>query len=240
MVYVWQLVISMCIGEAARIEMTHSSSDCDGLSPAPDWVKVWKWSKKHLGSHFTPDTWTTYLRTNVDPKHCNEFFMYSPEFGDYVKLQYGEGYDDVVERVVAFCYVSSYPGLYVDFCKVQKEQKMWNYVVKSVRRQCMAKLCNYAQTGKWKAGWFKQTAAKSMAWKGEMPGHKSYGYKDAFKHKCWHGPKSYGDLLDFDAFAHHYGLTTPSGTFNKTVCGCRSADDCTGYNKTGELYHRSG
>ena len=101
--------------------------------------------------------------------------------------------------------------------------------------------CATAKTGKWKAGWFKKTAAKSMAWKGEMPGHNSWGYKDVFKYKCWHGPKSYGDLLGFDdAFADHYDLTTPSGTFNKKVCGCRSADDCTGHYKPGELYHRSG
>mmetsp|Transcript_65976 Transcript_65976/g.144704 ORF Transcript_65976/g.144704 Transcript_65976/m.144704 type:complete len:237 (-) Transcript_65976:28-738(-) len=236
MVYVWQLVISMCIGEAARIEMTHSWSDCDERSPAPDWVEVWTQSFKDLRTNRP----ITYLRTNVDTNRCNEFFMYFPEFDDYVKLQYGSGYDDTMDERVEFCYVKA--GGDADFCKVEKKQKMWNYVVESVREKCMAKLCNYAKTGKWKAGWFKKTDAKSMAWKGEMPGHNSWGYKDVFKYKCWHGPKSYGDLLDFDAFARHYDndLTTPSGTFNKKVCGCRSADDCTGHYKPGELYHRSG
>ena len=184
--------------------------------------------------------WKIYSRTNVGTEYCNEFFMYFPDVDDYVKLQYGSGYDDTMDERVEFCYVKA--GGDADFCKVEKKQKMWNYVVESVREKCMAKLCNYAKTGKWKAGWFKQKAAKSMAWKSEMPGHKSYGYKDVFKYKCWHGPKSYGDLLDFDAFARHYDndLTTPSGTFNKKVRGCRSADDCTGHYKPEELYHRSG
>ena len=165
--------------------------------------------------------------------------MYLPEFDDYVTMKYVSAYSSYEEKTVAFCSVTNHNGD-ADFCKVRKGAKTWNYVVKSVRRQCMAKLCNYAKTGKWKAGWFKKTGAKSMPWTGEMPGHKSYGYKDVFKYKCWHGPKSYGDLLDFDAFAEHYGLTTPSGTFNKKVCGCRSEDDCTGHYKPGELYHRSG
>ena len=183
----------------------------------------------------------TYTITNFNPTHCNRFFMYLQEVEDYVMLQHANEYDAWKEKYESFCYVKDYMGR-VEFC--EKRQKMWDYAVESVGTQCMAKLCNYAKTGKWKAGLFKQKAAKSMAWKGEMPGHKSYGYKDVFKHKCWHGPETYGDLLDsdFDAFVAHHKkiLTTPSGTFDKTVCGCRSADDCTGYYKPEELYHRSG
>jgi hypothetical protein len=68
MVYVWQLLISMCIGEAARIEMTHSWSDCDERSPVPDWVEVWTQSRSAcpafvfsiLGFHMIPQIIHTF------------------------------------------------------------------------------------------------------------------------------------------------------------------------------------
>mmetsp|Transcript_31776 Transcript_31776/g.68378 ORF Transcript_31776/g.68378 Transcript_31776/m.68378 type:complete len:100 (+) Transcript_31776:462-761(+) len=60
--------------------------------------------------------------------------------------------------------------------------------------------------------------------------NKAKGIEEVFKFQCWHGPKSYGDLMpDFTDFAGRHGLLTQTpGTarFNKTVCGCRAVDDC--------------
>lgn len=60
--------------------------------------------------------------------------------------------------------------------------------------------------------------------------NKAKGIEEVFKFQCWHGPKSYGDLMpDFTDFAGRHGLLTQTrGTekFNKTVCGCRAVDVC--------------
>ena len=118
-------------------------------------------------------------------------------------------------------------------CNVKKGDDVWNYATKEARETCVKQLCNLAKTGDWKNWFMKQKTARKTPWQREMPGHKSYGFQDAFKSKCWHGPKSYGDLIpDFEEFAKSFELISPAGTFNKKVC--------TGYYKPDELFHKSG
>ena len=97
---------------------------------------------------------------------------------------------------------------------------------------CVYLLCYLSTTGSWKKLWFfcRQAALKralQMPWKRELQkqGHKSYGVEDAYK-KCWHGP---GLLPDFDDFARRHRLMQDGNEtyFNKTVCKCRTANDCT-------------
>jgi hypothetical protein len=97
---------------------------------------------------------------------------------------------------------------------------------------CVYLLCYLSTTGSWKKLWFfrRQAALKralQMPWKRELQkqGHKSYGVEDAYK-KCWHGP---GLLPDFDDFARCHRLMQDGNEtyFNKTVCKCRTANDCT-------------
>jgi hypothetical protein len=62
---------------------------------------------------------------------------------------------------------------------------------------CKNRLCELAQSGKWKAGWFKQGKAKKMPWPREMQkdGHQSLGYEDAFlvvQRCCWLTQKMQG------------------------------------------------
>lgn len=165
-----------------------------------------------------------YWQTLIKYEHCNEFFTYLPKYNDYVAMQ---SVRDDTTADKEFCVVegTTWPP---QFCSTfppdfQKE------TLKMVIADCKNRLCELAQSGKWKAGWFKQGKAKKMPWPREMQkdGHQSLGYEDAFHQKCWHGPKAFGDMIpDIEEFLKQHDLTTTSGTFNKKSCGCRTEDDC--------------
>ena len=118
-----------------------------------------------------------YWQTLIKYEHCDEFFTYYPKYNDYVAMQPVR--DDTTSDK-EFCVVEgdTYPP---KFCSTfppdfQKE------TLKLVIRDCKNTLCELAQSGKWKAGWFKQGKAKKMPWPREMQkdGHQSLGYEDAF------------------------------------------------------------
>lgn len=102
-------------------------------------------------------------------------------------------------------------------------------VAERVHSLCKEKLCKFATTGTWKTSWFQKekTFEKAIAlpWPAKSS-RKGKGYKDAFE-ECWHGPEEFPDILGtFQDFAKQYDLDTPSETFNKKACGCRTEDDC--------------
>lgn len=118
-----------------------------------------------------------YWQTLIKYEHCDEFFTYYPKYNDYVAMQ---SVRDDTTSDKEFCVVEgdTYPP---KFCSTfppdfQKE------TLKLVIRDCKNTLCELAQSGKWKAGWFKQGKAKKMPWPREMQkdGHQSLGYEDAF------------------------------------------------------------
>ena len=228
-------ILSLPFLEAARFE-SHSTVfriDCSQLEPPS--------TRTHTKKIRSFRNW--YWWTNVPDDKCKETFVYDENRDDFYSLIYQKDWvpdksahmSDSAFKAFEYCHTG-------DLCEVPEGGVVWKYAKKLVHEKCKEMLCDLAKTGKWKAGWFKQSAAKSTPWHRTMPGHKSYGYEDVFKLKCWRGPERLGELLgNFEEFADKYDLInkdsadqTADQTFNKKVCGCHTVDNCGGYYKPGE------
>lgn len=177
-----------------------------------------------------------YEVTDMEPENCNKYVGYFPfqrQFVHWARTPWNlpRRFDSAFlatslrsKKCVLYVTGSQAPK----YCAVQKGDKLWNETVPIIQDLCLSQLCSIAQTGqwhKWNAGYLKYFSnSKKKAWKQTTHG-KSQGYEDAFREFCFEGP--YGDMLGgFQDFVNHYGLNTSSGTFNKTVCGCKTEDDC--------------
>jgi hypothetical protein len=133
-----------------------------------------------------------YWQTLIKYEHCNEFFTYLPKYNDYVAMQ---SVRDDTTADKEFCVVegTTWPP---QFCSTIPPH-FHKETLKMVIADCKNRLCELAQSGKWKAGWFKQGKAKKMPWPREMQkdGHQSLGYEDAFlvvQRCCWLTQKMQG------------------------------------------------
>ena len=171
---------------------------------------------------------------NIHVRDCMQYFVYLGDIDEFVRPRKVYKVKDSEGEPRSFCSVGMQKPEWrrvVDVCRVEKGTTTWKKAKEFVEELCKERLCHLSTTGKWKKWWFFKRA-KQMPWKRELQqqGHKSYGVEDAFKKLCWRGPKSSGNLLpDFADFARRHRLMQDGNEtyFNKTVCQCRTVNDCT-------------
>lgn len=185
--------------------------------------------------------WYMYIpKKHIRMSDCKQYFVYLQDIDEFVRPRTVHYVKDSKGELHGFCSVATWKkeqNREVDICTVKKGTTTWKKAKEFVEDLCKEHLCNLAMSGTWKKWWLfnrgeAEKRAKQMPWKRELQhqGHKSYGVEDAFKELCWRGPKSSGNLLpDFDDFAHRHKLMQDGNEtyFNKTVCQCRTVNDCT-------------
>ncbi|CAL1143411.1 unnamed protein product [Cladocopium goreaui] len=193
-----------------------------GNPKVESWVSQPRWRIMYVPDHV------------IHPKDCELYFDYLPVVGAFVRPEM-RIQKDTEGKIHSFCEVATWRGGRWDppaLCRVDEGDTTWKKAEEIADEHCVYLLCHLSTTGSWKKLWFfrRQAALKralQMPWKRELQkqGHKSYGVEDAYK-KCWHGP---GLLPDFDDFARRHRLMQDGNEtyFNKTVCKCRTANDCT-------------
>ena len=215
---------------AARLDRQPTVVDCSGRNPPPE-PEV-GFDSQWLHEEMQKEGEKRYLIAVIDvngedAEQCN-YFVYEQYYGKFVPLKFTHAFRETTEGMEKehFCYIDREDP---EFCEIKKGNKVWTYATEWTNDLCIEKLCQVAKTGQWRrAKWFKETKQKSAK---KMPWHRrgspdSVGYEDVFK-RCWPGPKGFGKLLgDFEDFSERHGLTNPSGSFNKKVCGCETEDTC--------------
>ena len=226
----WTLstAITLILARSARLDYQVQMVDCSDRKPPPEpevsFETEWLHEEKE-GSE------KPYLKAMIDvgqDDQCN-YFIYDHNYQRFVPLKLQHAFKETANGMEkeSFCSVSRFGD--PEFCEVKKGNKVWKYATEWTNDSCMKKLCRIASTGEWRrAKWFqeqKQRSAKKMPWQSHVPG--GVGYEDAFDWWCWRGPEGFGDLLgSFKDFADKNGLINPTGSFNKTVCGCPTEDEC--------------
>ena len=185
------------------------------------------------------DEWSLLVATGIPAAQCNWYFFYYWRDDAFVTPQRWKNLhristpsiekDLCVVRVIDDDYeeyIGRKPEWESQVCSAPKGGNVWKYAGEYFSGRCRKRLCHYAMTGEWKAkGLFNH--AKTSPWHATEPDEGSYGYVQAFHQKCAQGPPAFGDLLgSFSDFAEREKVITPDGTFNKTLCGCKTADDC--------------
>lgn len=200
--------------------------DCSPLKPAS--VSMTKAFLTSLRSITSPN-----FGKFESPDDCSAYFVYRrPQdqfFRLYSRPSSWKENGTVAGYTCSICAFDHDFECYRQVCNATKSGNLWDYLTQSVPAACARKLCNLAKTGEWeRGGWFTHRRSKKKPWHATMPGHKGIiGYQDAFKSKCWHGPKQFDGVLgDFQTLAERYDLITPNKTFNKKACGCPTTDEC--------------
>mmetsp|Transcript_34484 Transcript_34484/g.42482 ORF Transcript_34484/g.42482 Transcript_34484/m.42482 type:complete len:229 (-) Transcript_34484:31-717(-) len=194
-------------------------AECGALKPAPAWVEFQDekftsgngYSKTRMVTDFIPTIGT-----------CSDYFIYAR---GYAKMYTGPDSKCRIYEEGHSVY------RYIAWCSIDQNN---TFVTKTMPVLCQRKLCDLATTGEWKISDKSADssqaaqAAKSEPWVARMLGQPSFGYEDAFEKLCWMGDAG-KHRPSFSDFVAQWGLpvVTPDG-FNKTLCGCPSAGNCSG------------
>mmetsp|Transcript_63234 Transcript_63234/g.100397 ORF Transcript_63234/g.100397 Transcript_63234/m.100397 type:complete len:243 (+) Transcript_63234:72-800(+) len=205
--------------------------DCSKKKPKPAGVPLYRQVWYSHGDEFL------LIVVDLPPLQCNWHFLYFYMDDAFVAPQRWKGMyrnrDNPEPQDICVIRAENEedprPEWKSQVCKAPKGGNVWNYAEEFVNDRCKHSLCHSAKSGQWKGkGWFNH--AKETPWHATESEEGSYGYVYEFHQKCtWKGPPSFGDLLgSFNDFAARQDLITHDGSesFNKTICGCKTADDC--------------